>query len=276
MTRTMYDSTRPDDIPPDAEMVAYYVDGKYTWPQAWIDRFPNAVKVSISAIGMKSAMVGDVEEGCIWPPENAVDWVLDARRNGFDPTIYCNQLNHWQWIAAEFEHRNVPMDKWWVANYDGNSTIPAGAVAKQYKHPPQIGKHYDLSAVADYWPGVDTTEGDDMAGEGPNILAFLATGGPSTRVKDNDELKVQGVDPTSMFGRLADVQWALTETLPIVPQINERLFAMGNAISREIDANEAFRVEMRAAITAAPAGGALDVERVSQRVTELLAQRLAD
>jgi hypothetical protein len=166
MTRTMYDSTNPDDIPADAEMVAYYVDGLYCWPQEWIDRFPNAVKVTISAIGKRTAQVGDVEKGCIWPPANAVDWVLRARADGFDPTIYVNERNDWAPTRAAFDARGVAHPHWWVANYNGVfdeerggwvASVPAGAVAKQYAHPPMIGKHYDLSVVADYWPGVDST-----------------------------------------------------------------------------------------------------------------------
>src|SRR5687768_14431314 len=95
MTRLMFDSTSPWDIPLDAEMVAYYVDGLYAWPQSWLDMFPNAVKVGISAIGRNTAVVGDVEVGCIWPPRNAVPWVQRARRDGYDPTIYVNELNDW-------------------------------------------------------------------------------------------------------------------------------------------------------------------------------------
>lgn len=156
MVRLMYDSTSPDDIPRDAEMVAYYVDGRYAWPQAWLDLFPDAVKVSISAIGAKTATVGDVEVGCIWPPTNAVDWVLRARADGYDPTIYVNERNDWGPTRAAFDARGVAQPHWWVANYDGRQTIPAGAVAKQYAHPPMLdNRHYDLSAVADHWPGVD-------------------------------------------------------------------------------------------------------------------------
>jgi len=175
--RKMYDSTSPDDIPRDAEMVAYYVDGIYKWSQAWINLFPNAVKVPISAIGVNTAPVGDVEKGCIWPPENAVGWVRRARADGYDPTIYCNQQNDWQWVAAEFAHAGEPEPHWWVAKYDQLGNIPAGAVAKQYMHPPQIGKHYDLSAVADYWPGVDEPKEEEnfMAGLTPEEQTELLT-----------------------------------------------------------------------------------------------------
>jgi hypothetical protein len=158
--RTMYDSTNPTDIPRDATIVAYYVDGKFTWEPEWLDLFPDAVKVSISAIGERTAHVGDVEPGCIWPPSNAVDWVLRSRADGYDPTLYVNQTYHWRLTEAEFANRGVPSPHWWVANYDNKPTIPPGAVAKQYAHPPQTGSHYDKSAVLDYWPGVDGREQD--------------------------------------------------------------------------------------------------------------------
>lgn len=166
MVRSMYDSTRPDDIPRDAEMVAFYVDGRYAWPQAWLDLFPASVKVSISAVGTRTAQVGDVEAGCIWPPANAVDWVLRARLDGYDPTIYVNERNDWEPTRRAFLAADVPEPHWWVANYDGSPSIPTGAVAKQYAHPPMLeNRHYDLSAVADHWPGVDAPREDDM----PNI-----------------------------------------------------------------------------------------------------------
>ncbi len=160
--RLMYDSTAPWAIPDDAEMVAYYVDGRYAWPQSWLDLFPNAVKVSISAVGTRSAQVGDVEPGCIWPPENAVPWVLQARADGFDPTIYVNERNDWGPTITAFNAAEVSEPHWWVAHYDGVREVPAGAVAKQFAHPGdgggqswETGAHYDLSIVADYWPGVD-------------------------------------------------------------------------------------------------------------------------
>lgn len=165
MPRLMYDSTSPWDIPRDAEMVAYYVDGRYAWPQEWLDMFPNAVKVSISAIGQRTAQVGDVEVGCIWPPANAVPWVLRARADGYDPTIYVNELNDWGPVRQAFRNAGVPEPHYLVARYNGVREIPPGAIGRQFAHPHdgdgvannpwETGKHYDLSIVADYWPGVD-------------------------------------------------------------------------------------------------------------------------
>lgn len=277
--RTMYDSVNAGAIPRDAEMVAGYVDGKFAWSQADWDRFPNAVKVTISAVGTRLAHVVDVEQGCVWPVENAVPWVQWARANGIDPTVYCNWQNDLHRVRLAFDQAGVEQPHYWVAKYDGRREIPAGTVGKQYMAPESGAPgHYDVSSIANYWPGVDSaqTEVDDLSGEGPNIVAFLATGGPSTQVNNVDELIAQSVDPTSVFGRLADVQWALTDKLPLIPQINDRLNVVARALQDEANKNEAFRVEVRAALTAAPAGGALDVERVARRVVELLAERVAE
>lgn len=172
MTRLMFDSTTPWDIPRDAEMVAYYVDGAYAWPQGWIDLFPRAVKVPISAIGRAVAKVGDVEVGCIWPPANAVPWVRRARKAGYDPTIYVNELNDWAIVRQAFRDANEPEPHYWTARYNGVREIPPGAVARQFAHPHdgdgianrpwETGKHYDLSVVTDFWPGIDNGEDKDM------------------------------------------------------------------------------------------------------------------
>lgn len=168
--RLMYDSTTPWDIPHDAEMVAYYLDGRYAWPQAWLDMFPRAIKVGISAIGVAVGQVGDVEVGCIWPPRNAVPWVRRSRAAGFDPTIYVNELNDWGPTRQAFIDAGEPEPYWWVARYNGVRVIPAGSVGRQFAHPHdgdgvadkpwETGKHYDLSIIAAYWPGVDTKEND--------------------------------------------------------------------------------------------------------------------
>jgi len=156
--RTMYDSTNPSAIPADAEMVALYVDGMFAATVADWNRFTRAVKVRISAIGENNnAHVFDCEPGCIWPPENVVHNVVEARKLGIEPTVYCNEQNHWQWVAAEFQAAGVAEPLWWVAHYDNLKTVPDQAVAKQYADPGMagVGGHYDMSVVRDYWRGVD-------------------------------------------------------------------------------------------------------------------------
>lgn len=79
---------------------------------------------------------------------------------------------------------------------------------------------------------------DDMAGEGPNILAAVMTGGDSTRGisldKDGKVVYPQGVDASSVLGRLADVQFALTKLIPtIVDTVTERVVASFSAYLRD-------------------------------------------
>lgn len=155
MTRTMYDSTNVQDDPADAQLVGYYVDGIYAVSEAAVRaRFPNAVLVAISAIGTNAGIVGDVEPGCITIPQS-VDWVLMRRAAGLDPTLYVNQTYGWALARQAFFNRGIPQPHWWVANYDDVAVIPAGAVAKQYANPTLTHGHFDLSVVADIWPGVD-------------------------------------------------------------------------------------------------------------------------
>jgi len=163
MTRLLYDSTNIQDDPAAAAFVAYYVDGIYAVSAATVKaRFPNAELVPISAIGTDTGIVGDVEPGCI-ALGNCVEWVKLRRLANADPTLYVNEMNDWAPARAAFKAAGVPEPHWWVADYDGIPVVPSGAVAKQYENPTLTHGHFDLSVVADYWPGVDGSTGDDMA-----------------------------------------------------------------------------------------------------------------
>lgn len=159
--RLMYDSVRPSEIPADAEVVALYVDGKYAATAADWDRFSDGtVRVRISAVGDNlNAHVFDCEPGCIWPPAEVVPCVVAARVRGIDPTVYVNERNHWVPVRDAFDAAGVAHPHYLVANYDNVRSIPEGAIGKQFADPgmPGVGGHYDLSVVADFWPGVDGT-----------------------------------------------------------------------------------------------------------------------
>jgi hypothetical protein len=195
MPRLMYDSTTPWDIPRDAKLIAYYVDGLYAWPEHWFAMFPEAEFVSISAIGARTAEVGDVEVGCIWPPAKAVPWTVRSRQDGHTPTIYCNELNDWLAVRQAFWAAGVEEPLYWVARYNGVREIPAGSVGRQFAHPHdgdgvadrpwETGGHFDLSWMADNWPpgtphapgGGGTHDGgedDDMFTKGRELPASVA------------------------------------------------------------------------------------------------------
>lgn len=162
--RIMYDGidSDADVIPTSAQLVAGYDDGFYAWKDTDWARFPDSVHVHIVAHQTtNSGAVLDVEEGNASPAQS-VDWVLMRRLAGADPTVYCNEENTLPLVQAAFKARNVIEPHYWLANYNGSQTIPVGAVAHQY----ESDVNWDISSVADYWPGVDPvpaeTEEEDM------------------------------------------------------------------------------------------------------------------
>lgn len=163
MTRTMYDGITASRLPVSAQMVAGYVDGLYKWSAADWARFPNSVKVRIAVFAdTNDGHVLDCEPGNCTPAQS-VDWVLMRRRAGIDPTVYCNQtdpVTGWPAVRAAFRARGVAEPHYWVAKYDGVQSIPAGAIGKQYEDDETHG--WDLSVIAEHWPGIDPTPEVDM------------------------------------------------------------------------------------------------------------------
>lgn len=166
--RTMYDAVTAANIPRSAAMVAGYIDRikLAPWTAADWARFPSAVKVEIvKKASTNAGHVLDVEIGDATPAE-APGWVRMRRAAGADPTVYCN-TSTWPAVRAAFQAAHVAEPHYWVAVYDGDPKwrdgwAAAGVVAKQYGG--NVPGGYDLSSVADHWPGVDPapTQEDDM------------------------------------------------------------------------------------------------------------------
>lgn len=160
--RTLYDSTNWSAIPTTAQMVAGYVPPSgFAWPQSAWNRFPNSIhvritpQVSTTGVGVQ---VLDVEQGDATPAQ-APGWVARQRSLGQDPTVYCS-ASLWPTVQRAFAAAGVPHPCYWIAAYPGGGpTLPTlngiTAVAHQYADPATSGGDYDLSVVADYWPGVD-------------------------------------------------------------------------------------------------------------------------
>lgn len=148
--RTMYDAVTASNIPVNAPMVAGYVD---LWSEADWARFPNAVKVRIARLA--SVNDGDVldVENTDATPDQAPGWVT-MRRNatgGVQKTVYMSE-SAWQAVRDAFAAQGIAEPEYWVAAYPGiGADLYPGSVAHQYV---DTGP-YDLSVVADYWPGVD-------------------------------------------------------------------------------------------------------------------------
>ncbi len=202
MTRTMYDSVNPYAIPRDAEMILWYNDGIWAWTAAERAMFPRATMVSCSAVGARQAQVYDVEPGCIWPIENVGPLVKRDWDQGLLPTVYLNRRNHWQAARDYFRRTYGREPQWLVAEYDGDQSIPDGAIGKQYAHPAdppgstpsgpwELPFHADVSAVRDYWPGVDNH----------------APGGGETEVERMYAFDIQEVPATDGAKREAEIIW---------------------------------------------------------------------
>lgn len=160
--RRMYDSTTARDVPKGAAMVAGYVDGLYENADELRRLHPGATLVTITIHGAAGANAFDTEPGNAGPAA-AARWACAELSAGRRPTVYT--MASWlPTVRAEVAKQcgsRAHLVSYWVAQYDGVGKVPAGCVAKQYLHGDAghagaySGGHYDVSAVADYWPGVD-------------------------------------------------------------------------------------------------------------------------
>lgn len=149
--RTMYDGITAADVPGTGWAVAGYSDGRWPdYPQLVL-RYAHLEHVSICTTAAHTgALVLDVETGDA-TPEEAPGWTTRARTAGIAyPWVYMNEAT-WPLVKAAFAAQKVAPPLYWVANYDWDPTIPAGAIAKQHTNTPG----YDISSVADYVPGID-------------------------------------------------------------------------------------------------------------------------
>lgn len=157
MTRIFYDAINPNNLPVGGDGYLGYDDGN--WPDASDiqAKFPDKL-VGLITVNPKDNK-GSIGDG---PPDNGkwsdwVNWVVMRRAAGEDPTINTNTSN-WTAGQAAFNAAGVKQPHWWLAHYSNTPpdlknlpAIPAGAIALQcYDY-----GGYDISVVADYWPGVD-------------------------------------------------------------------------------------------------------------------------
>lgn len=150
--RTMYDAIYPAEIEkvePHPEMVAGYVNG--SWPSYFdmVKRFPDAVHVSIAVNIYADAMCLDVEGGDASNAQ-APAWCVRQRRRGQIPTVYTFHANL-PALRAAFTAAGVAEPLYSIADTGLGPVMIPGCIAHQYA----FKGGYDVSVVADYWPGVD-------------------------------------------------------------------------------------------------------------------------
>lgn len=142
---TMYDSIHPEAIPADATEVLAYTDGEYANVDTLRARFPNARQHTISAVGEVVAEWIDVEAGCVWPPNRAVDLWHSWRNHGCRG-FYCS-LSLQPTIRALLAPGDSP--EWFDANYTGVAHVDQGDEATQYADPGP----YDVSETTPAFEG---------------------------------------------------------------------------------------------------------------------------
>jgi len=152
VTRRMFDGIIPDEVPAGADLYAGYDDGDWSDAAELAKKFPGkiVVRVTVSA-GDNAGNVLDVENGDATPAQS-VGWVQRRRASGAVPSVYCS-VSTWPAVRSAFQSQHVAEPYYWVADYSlgDNPPIPSGAIALQYTDT----GGYDISVVADYWPGID-------------------------------------------------------------------------------------------------------------------------
>lgn len=134
-----------------ADAVAGYTDGKWPDYEQLVSTVPDVLHLPITVDSADlSAKCCDVENGDL-TPEESVTWVKGKRAGGDpNPWVYCN-TSTWPSVQEAFSAANEPQPFYWVAKYDEDPTIPAGAVAKQHTNT----MSFDVSSLVDYIPGFD-------------------------------------------------------------------------------------------------------------------------
>lgn len=145
----MYDSATPLLIPVDAQYLAVYANGDYPADlDAVRARFPKARIFTIDVMNTDPVGCGiaDVENGDMQPGD-VPSWV--ERRAKAHPgalaRVYCNDST---WPAVKAEVAQLPDTlqdrvRYWIAEPNGVSHIPAGAQACQY----YWGEDWDESTI---------------------------------------------------------------------------------------------------------------------------------
>jgi peptidoglycan hydrolase-like protein with peptidoglycan-binding domain len=203
--RQMLDSVTSALIPLGTSIVAGYVDGRYRWTPADWARHNGARQVRIAVFAeTDDGLVLDVERGDA-TPDQAPAWLQRRRAAGENPAVYCS-ASLVASVRAACSASGVPEPQWWVADWNGRADVMPGAVAHQYA---SVGP-YDISAVADFWPGLDapTPRGTPY----PGRYVMIGSWGPMVVLVQ----QAVGVRADGMFGpitRGAVVGWQLAHGL---------------------------------------------------------------
>lgn len=215
----MADACDPRNLPAGMDLVASYVDGRCA-----SDRDD---PVRISALATDAGNVGDCE------PENPtpalwVDWVQRRRDAGVEPSIYCadDSLSDFfrgyrhRDVVAAFAAAGVRQPGYWLI-LPGATAIPdlPNVYAAQVRN--TIPPGYDLSLVADRWPGIDP----DPAVSGGTMSTIAIAPRPDGSGLDSFGLAQDGT--LEWEGDIPDWTPGADTALPAIPGAQLRGVAAG-------------------------------------------------
>lgn len=146
-TLTMYDTITPEDIPPQAQAVSGYLNGK--WPSFFRAEqlFPKAKHVSITITASMDGDCLDVENGDA-TAEEVAGWVIRQHKRGkARPWIYCN-LSTLPAVLANLKAAGINRSTFviWTADPTNKAHITRGADATQWGWH-ALGRNLDISLV---------------------------------------------------------------------------------------------------------------------------------
>lgn len=140
----MFDSVTPQAIPPNPQIVAAYIDGRYANYTQARALFPAATLLSITVFGNLRANVVDVEYGDATPATAAA-----GVKAGLYPTVYCNLST----ISAVVAAMDGTPFQWWAAHPTGTPHLVPGSIATQYAWPGYGSPgNYDISLTNGVYP----------------------------------------------------------------------------------------------------------------------------
>jgi hypothetical protein len=166
-TATMYDSAAaefPLTGTGKGQYALVYADGSFANGGSARARFPDVTEVPISTQGTPGTRLYDCEPGCIWPPQAAVDLVIEDVHNGLQSNIYGSEStltgdpgpeNAASCLAsAGLTWGTGPKDVgFFLSAPDGVAEVPVGFWAKQYLFGSNFAPGaYDTSVALLAWP----------------------------------------------------------------------------------------------------------------------------
>lgn len=155
----MYDSTNVDAIPPGANLLLVYLDGRYVTDLAAAIRFPHARRITTTTTfaGDLNARIYDCERGD-GNAQSAATWAKEKIHLAERPTIYCSRVGEvgygWPWVQQALTALGIPLlaVDFGIADYTGVPHLVPGSAFTQYANPPDSGGDYDISLTNGVWP----------------------------------------------------------------------------------------------------------------------------